>query len=292
MSRIFISHSGAEIGWALALHDWLAREGLSDETFLDLDPSPDPAGERWIAALETAAARCEIVLFLVSEAWLSSRWSPKEFRFASLLHKAVFALLIEDISLAKLPEQLTYRNLINLCGDPSKRVTVVHPGTHEPYTVEVSTDGLAILKRELEKFGLLTGGSAPIFVSFSSRDQKEALEIVDRLEAASIKCWISCRDVPHGDDYQDAIVTALETVKAMVLIFSKHADSSKEIKKELALASENGLFVLPVRIDDTKPTKGFRYQLATRQYIDLFPTRENNMQLVIDALRRHLASTP
>jgi hypothetical protein len=94
-----------------------------------------------------------------------------------------------------------------------------------------------------------------IFVSFSKQDQATALEILGRIEAADLKCWISCRDVPRGDDYQDAIVDALYHSGAMVLVFSKNADNSEEIKRELALASTRRLFVLPVRIENAEPTK-------------------------------------
>jgi TIR domain len=130
-----------------------------------------------------------------------------------------------------------------------------------------------------------------IFVSFSKQDQATALEILGRIEAADLKCWISCRDVPRGDDYQDAIVDALYHSGAMVLVFSKNADNSEEIKRELALASTRRLFVLPVRIENAEPTKGFKYQLATRQYVDLFEDREKNMTLIINTLQKHLQSS-
>ena len=130
----------------------------------------------------------------------------------------------------------------------------------------------------------------PIFVSFSKHDQAAALEILGRLEAADLKCWISCRDVPHGYDYQDAIVDALDTAGAMVLVFSKNANNSAEIKRELALASANSLFVLPVRIENAEPTKGFKYQLVNCQYVNLFEDRDTNMTLVVDTLKKHLQS--
>jgi hypothetical protein len=125
-----------------------------------------------------------------------------------------------------------------------------------------------------------------IFVSFSTQDQAAALEILGRLEAADL----SCRDVPSGYDYQDAIVDALDQSGAMVLVFSRNANNSEEIKRELALASAKRLFVLPVRIEDAEPTKGFKYQLATRQYIDLFADHEKNMALIVNTLQKHLQS--
>jgi hypothetical protein len=129
-----------------------------------------------------------------------------------------------------------------------------------------------------------------IFVSFSKQDQAAALEILGRIEAGDLKCWISCRDVPSGYDYQDAIVDALDQSGAMVLVFSRNANNSEEIKRELALASAKKLFVLPVRIENAEPTKGFKYQLATRQYIDLFADREKNMALIVNTLQKHLQS--
>jgi len=77
LSRLFISHSSLNDDWALALQNWLIREGWSGENdiFLDLDPERGiAAGRRWARALEDAATRCEAVLFLVSEVWLASKW--------------------------------------------------------------------------------------------------------------------------------------------------------------------------------------------------------------------------
>ena len=48
MSRIFLSHSSANNAEAVALRDWLEREGWKDEVFLDIDSMRGiAAGERW-----------------------------------------------------------------------------------------------------------------------------------------------------------------------------------------------------------------------------------------------------
>jgi hypothetical protein len=61
------------------------------------------AGQRWVKALEDAATRCEAVLFIVSEAWLLSKWCHDEHQLANKYNKKLFALLIDDISLDRLP---------------------------------------------------------------------------------------------------------------------------------------------------------------------------------------------
>jgi len=58
MSRIFLSHSSQNNAQAVALYDWLGREGWKDEIFLDLDPMRGiAAGDRWERALNEAADR-------------------------------------------------------------------------------------------------------------------------------------------------------------------------------------------------------------------------------------------
>jgi hypothetical protein len=60
LSRLFISHSSSNDDWAIALCDWLVREGWSgvDDIFLDLDPARGiAAGQRWANPPTPSAAK-------------------------------------------------------------------------------------------------------------------------------------------------------------------------------------------------------------------------------------------
>jgi len=122
------------------------------------------------------------------------------------------------------------------------------------------------------------------FISFSTEDRKTATEILHELERAGVRCWIATRDVPYGSDYQEAIVDALDQADSMVLVFSNAANNSQDVAREIALASEHKILILPVRIEDARPTKALRYQLANRQYVDLYDDREQKMKLIVQAL--------
>ena len=157
MSRIFLSHSSANNAEAVALRDWLEREGWKDEIFLDLDPNRGiAAGERWERALHEAANRCEAVLFLVSKAWLGSGWCLKEFHLANGLNKQLFGVLIEDLPLDKLPEELagTWQIVQLAAGRDHVMLRAVLPVTHEEAHVAFSAEGLQRLKHGLEEAGL------------------------------------------------------------------------------------------------------------------------------------------
>ena len=79
MPSIFLSHSSKDNFEAVALRDWLAREGWGD-VFLDFDADDGIApGERWERALHENVNRCEAVIFLVSANWLGSSWRRREY---------------------------------------------------------------------------------------------------------------------------------------------------------------------------------------------------------------------
>lgn len=160
MSRLFISHSGSNDDCAIALRDWLVREGWSgpDDIFLDLDPERGiAAGQRWAHALEDAATRCEAVLFLVSEDWLRSKWCGDEYQLASKLNKKLFALLLDDIAFERLPGGLTAQwQIVRLKGEPAERFLTVHPLTSQQSPVYFANAGLVGLKRGLDKAGIGT----------------------------------------------------------------------------------------------------------------------------------------
>jgi formylglycine-generating enzyme required for sulfatase activity len=131
-----------------------------------------------------------------------------------------------------------------------------------------------------------------VFISYSSKDAKHALTICRAIEARGADCWISSRDVGPGENFQEAIIAAISQARIMILVFSTNANNSGEIKKELALASQTGLVVIPVRIEDVFPSGAFAYELSTRQWIDLFADWESAMERLTARVATILGTIP
>ncbi len=110
-----------------------------------------------------------------------------------------------------------------------------------------------------------------IFICFSSKDEAIARGVVAFLESAGLKCWISLRDVQPGENYQESIVRAIEAAQGIVFLFSESSNLSGEIRKELSIGGSINVPVFPLRLSPVAPTGALRYELATRQYIDIFP---------------------
>ncbi len=129
-----------------------------------------------------------------------------------------------------------------------------------------------------------------IFISHSSKDQTVARTLCAALESRGLTCWIASRDVGAGENFQESIVAAIRSAKAMVLVFSDNANNSTEIKKELALASQHKIAVIPARVEDVVPAAALAYELATRQWINLFDDWETEIETLCDRVRQIVPS--
>ena len=121
-----------------------------------------------------------------------------------------------------------------------------------------------------------------IFISYSSQDKPIADGICANLEAAGIRCWIAPRDIAPGEDWPAAIATAISQSRVMVLVFSAHSNKSEEVSRELYLAANNRVIIIPFKIEDVKPEAGKQYYLGRTHWLDAMnpPTREQIHMLV------------
>jgi formylglycine-generating enzyme required for sulfatase activity len=155
VSRIFLSHSSVNNAEAVAVRDWMAELGW-DDVFLDLDPERGlKAGDRWQEALKSAARRCELVLFLISPEWASSKWCLAEFLLAKNLGKRVVGVMIAPTPFAAMPIELTSEwQIVDLvAGNRDRSFTVALPPDGRTAEVTFASDGLDRLR-----FGLLNAG--------------------------------------------------------------------------------------------------------------------------------------
>ena len=161
MTRLFISHSSKDNDSAIALKGGLkGRDGLvREDIYLDLDPEDGiAAGQRWLAAFNAANTRCEAVLFLVSRAWLDSKWCLDEYHVANKKDKKLVPLLLDkNITRSDLPIGFTGQwQIIALWDQGGKPIRLVAEDKHtgESTPLNFSEAGLTALKRGLEKAGL------------------------------------------------------------------------------------------------------------------------------------------
>ena len=126
-----------------------------------------------------------------------------------------------------------------------------------------------------------------LFVSHVSEDRDAAMAIVAELERRGLNCWIAPRDVRPGRPFDDEIANAIESSRAMLLIFSEHCNASEYIRREVTFAGESHKVVIPFRIENAQPKHGLRVRLSDLHWLDGFASREK----AIDELVRTFPET-
>lgn len=111
--------------------------------------------------------------------------------------------------------------------------------------------------------------SYQVFISYSHIDSQIAHGLCYKLEDEGIKCWIAPRDIKAGDVWAKAISKSIPKCKVMLLVLSSNSNSSDQVLREVELAVQKKLVIIPVRIDDIVPTEGMSYYLATTHWINI-----------------------
>lgn len=109
-----------------------------------------------------------------------------------------------------------------------------------------------------------------VFISHSAKDKKVAESICQALEKEGVSCWIAPRNIVPGRKWGGSIIDAINGSKVMVLVFSKNANESQQILREVERSVNKGIPVIPFRIDEIDPNKDLEYYIMTEHWLDAF----------------------
>ena len=125
-----------------------------------------------------------------------------------------------------------------------------------------------------------------VFISHSQKDKAVADALCHKLEEDGIRCWIAPRDIAVGANWAESIVSAITASTVLVLIFSSHADKSKQVIREVEMAINNDVILIPLRIEDVLPSGSMSYFLSTTHWIDALDQKmESKFQLISNRIR-------
>jgi hypothetical protein len=153
LSRLFISHSGADNVSAIAFKQWLGANGWpGEDVFLDLDDIG--GGERWKEALRKAHSRCEAVVLLASPDALASTECLAEVRKAEDFGKEIIVVLLRDLTIKdRRLDTYKERQIVDLSAPPLAHVESVNYRDTQQ-TVRFNGKSLAKIKDYLVRRGI------------------------------------------------------------------------------------------------------------------------------------------
>ena len=126
-----------------------------------------------------------------------------------------------------------------------------------------------------------------VFISYSTRDKVDANAVCAGLEAAGLCCWMAPRDILPGQSWPEAIINAIDRCGVLVLILSSSSNASRQVFRELRNAGDNGIPMIPFRLEDTSMSPEMRYYIGDTQWLDATnPPMEQHIQRLCHTVRR------
>jgi TIR domain len=106
------------------------------------------------------------------------------------------------------------------------------------------------------------------FISYSSKDLEIASDICDKLEAEGLNCWIAPRNIDTGISFAKAIIDGIKSSHRLLLIYTKNADLSEQVLREVdrAVAFEKKILVFKLVVQ--KYSDSLDYYLCKADCID------------------------
>jgi hypothetical protein len=129
-----------------------------------------------------------------------------------------------------------------------------------------------------------------VFISYRRSDRRIADRLFALLRERNVVAWYDALISPSAD-WREAIVENLSTARVMVVLLSAAALDSEELRKELAVAVQEGVQLLGVRLEDVEPRGAFAYELARNNWFDVFSDPEECLAALADVLAE-LVKTP
>ncbi len=90
-----------------------------------------------------------------------------------------------------------------------------------------------------------------VFISYSLKDLKTAVQVCDFLEKSDIRCWLASRDF-SGEQAGASVKTAIEGGRVFVMILTSSYERSIHTKKELEQAIDNKNAIVMYRMAETQ----------------------------------------
>jgi hypothetical protein len=125
-----------------------------------------------------------------------------------------------------------------------------------------------------------------VFISHSAKDRNIAEAVCSMFESRGIRCWIAQRDILPGADWGETIIDAISGSRVMIVVISRNANESAQVKREVERAVNRGVIIIPFRVENIPLSKALEFHISTTHWMDaLTPPLEQHIHRLADRVK-------
>jgi hypothetical protein len=130
-------------------------------------------------------------------------------------------------------------------------------------------------------------GASHIFLSYSRHDAAYVDAVSAHLEQSGFRTWFDRKGIAGGEQWRREIVDAVQKASLLALFLSPNSARSDNVRRELDLADQARVKVLPLAIAPTDIPDEMKFQLAGIQMIELWRDYQRGLGVLVKTLQRH-----
>jgi AAA-like domain/TIR domain len=128
---------------------------------------------------------------------------------------------------------------------------------------------------------------AHAFISYASKDHAVASAIRSALAMAEVSCWMAPDDITPGQPYAAALTNAIKESRALILVFSTHANESEHVPREVERAVHLGIPIVPFRIEKVEPSSSLEHFISYVHWLDASnPPQKDDLERLAEAVKK------
>lgn len=131
--------------------------------------------------------------------------------------------------------------------------------------------------------------NSDVFISYSRKDLDVVKQICSLFRANSISYWLDQKDVQAGGEFLGDIVQAIKGCKITLFISSSNSNSSIYTAKEVALAFNEGKYIIPYKIDASSFNKNLELVLCNLNWMEAIPFNEKKAAELVASIKSLLS---
>ncbi len=120
-----------------------------------------------------------------------------------------------------------------------------------------------------------------VFISYSRKDTKTVMIIVELLKAKGINVWIDYDGIYTGDAFKRTIVSAIKESKEFIFFSSEASNQSEWTTKEVGVAVALKKKIIPIKLDKSEYSSDILFDLVN---LDFLEARTSDIDEVVKRL--------
>lgn len=117
------------------------------------------------------------------------------------------------------------------------------------------------------------------FISYSTKNQKEADALRELFREKGIGVWMAPNDIPVGSRYAEVINHAIKNCSCLVLILTEDAQNSTWVGKEVERAVSYRKSIISLQLEDIVLNDEFEFYLSANQVVAVQRIDENSEEI-------------